>query len=448
MHRGVKTALITVAGLVAAILLVSGGFLLGLDPGVRGALHDLLPGIYSDSTDDYGLQQEVLDKLESTYYRAIDGATLKGDAIDGMVAGLDDPYTVYMDPEEYARFQEATSGSYSGVGMTVEMKDRLVTIVSTFKGSPAQLAGIRAGDIILAVDGVSTEGQNLDEVVGKIKGVEGTTVTLRLYRPPASTTTTVAGTSGGGSGATTTSEATGASTGDSTAAPTTADVSQLPPGGETKDYTLARKAIELPVTERETLDAQGKKIALIRFFGFTDGSAEALRAEVKKAVETDKAAAIILDLRSNGGGLLDEGIDVAGIFIPSGVIVSTEGLHSPEQVYSASGDAYAQVPLYVLTDPYTASASEIVSGALQDYKRATLVGETTFGKGLVQSIEPLSNGGAMKVTTAVYLTPKGRDINKTGIVPDVVAPDDLNTAAVDECVQAALGLISGAAAKN
>jgi carboxyl-terminal processing protease len=448
MRRGVKIALITIAGVVAAILLVSGGFLLGLDPSVRSALHDLLPGVYADSIDDYGLQQEVLGKLESTYYKAIDDATLKGDAIDGMVAGLDDPYTVYMDPKEYASFQEATSGSYKGVGMTVEMKDRLVTIVSTFKGSPAQLAGIRAGDVILSVDGVSTEGLNLDEVVGKIKGAEGTTVALQLYRPPVSTTTTVAGTSGGGNGTSTTTSSTGDSTDDSTAAPTTADVSQLPPGGETKEYTLTRKAIEVPATERETLDAQGKKVALIRFFAFSDGSATALRAEVKKSVESDKVAAIILDLRSNGGGFLDEGIDVAGIFISSGVIVSTKGLHFPERVYSASGDAYARVPLYVLTDPYTASASEIVSGALQDYKRATLVGQTTFGKGLVQSIEPLSNGGAVKVTTQVYLTPKGRDINKTGIAPDVVAPDDPNTATVDECVQAALGLISGAAAKD
>jgi carboxyl-terminal processing protease len=447
MHRGVKIPLIVVAGLVAGILLVSGGFLLGLNPSVRSALHDLMPGIYTDSAasaNGYRLQQEVLDKLESTYYKAIDDATLKGDAIDGMVAGLDDPYTVYMDPEEYAHFREATSGSYSGVGMTVEMKDRLVTIVSTFKGSPAQLAGIRAGDIILSVNGVSTEGRNLDEVVSEIKGAEGTTVTLQLYRPPVSTTSTVTGTGGSGNDTTTTSD----TASDSTAATTTAEVSQLPPGGETKDYTLARKSIAVPVIERETLDAQGKKVALIRFFTFSEGSATALRAEVKKAVESDKVAAIILDLRSNGGGLLDEGIGVASIFIPSGVIVSTKGLHSPEQVYSASGDAYAQVPLYVLTDPYTASASEIVSGALQDDKRATLVGQTTFGKGLVQSIEPLTNGGAVKVTTAVYLTPKGRDINKTGIAPDVVAPDDPNTTAVDECVQTALGLIGGAAAKN
>lgn len=225
----------------------------------------------------------------------------------------------------------------------------------------------------------------------------------------------------------------------------TADVSHLPTGGETVEYSLTRKTIAIPVTEREDLTVDGKTVALISLFTFSDGSAGTLRAEVQRAVERDKVDAIILDLRSNGGGLLDEAVDVASIFISSGRIVSTEGLHSPEQVYSASGKAFVATPLYVLTDPYTASASEIVSGALQDYGRAVLVGETTFGKGLVQSIISLSNGGALKVTTAVYLTPKGRDINATGIEPDVIAPDDLTTEP-DECVEAALGLISGAAA--
>jgi carboxyl-terminal processing protease len=446
MRSSTKVPLLIVVGLVAAILLVWGGLLLGLNPSVRDAVRGVLPGSVASGvggSSDYSLQQEVLDKLESTYYEPVDGATLRADAIDGMVAGLNDPYTVYMDPQEYASFQEHTSGSYSGLGMTVEMQDRLVTIISTFKGSPAQVAGIRPGDIILAVDGLSTDGQNLDEVVGRIKGAEGTTVSLKLYRPAASTTTSVAA----GAGGSTTTVTTGATTTD-TVDNVTASASQLPPGGETKDYTLTRKTIAVPVTESEILTTAGKKVALIRFYTFSDGSAAALRAEVQTAVKTDQVAAIILDLRSNGGGLLNEAVDVASIFIPDGVIVTTQGLHSPKEIYDATGGAFTQVPLYVLTDKYTASASEIVSGALQDDKRATLVGETTFGKGLVQSIEPLSNGGAVKVTTAVYLTPKGRDINKTGIAPDVVAPDDPNTPDVDEGVQAALKLISGTTAVN
>ena len=275
-------------------------------------------------------------------------------------------------------------------------------------------------------------------VVNLMKGgAEGTSVKVEIYRPPASALTTTTTAVGSADGSTTTT------TTDPTA---TADTSHLPLGGQKQEYTLVRKNIEIPVTETKILQAGDKKVALIGFFTFSQGSAAALRTAVRQAIDVDEVDAIILDLRSNGGGLLDQAVDVASIFIPDGqVIVSTEGLHSPKQVYKASGDAYPNIPLYVLTDPYTASASEIVSGALQDYARATLVGETTFGKGLVQSIEPLSNGGALKATTAVYLTPKGRDINHQGILPDVTAPDDPATTSVDETVEATLKLIASAA---
>jgi carboxyl-terminal processing protease len=442
MRNSTKTLLIVVLGLLAAAILVFGGVLLGMNPRVEGALKDSLPSGWSFSGGDgYGLQDEVLRKLSSHYYEEVDEGELKKKAIEGMVNGLDDPYTVYMDPVGYADFLERSSGSYSGVGMTVEMKDRLVTIVSTFKGTPAEIAGMRAGDVILEVDGVSTEGLDLDEVVGRIKGPEGTQVMLKVYRvstSSASSTTTTAGyidgdDGDGGSSTTTTTEE----------GSNTADISHLSPGGEAKEFRLTRKTIDIPTTERELLRVDGKKIAHISLFTFSDGSASALREEVRAAVESERVDAVILDLRSNGGGLLSEAIDVASIFIKEGVIVTTEGLHSRKEVYRATGGAYSEVELIVLVDPYTASASEIVSGALQDEGRAVLVGETTFGKGLVQSIESLSNGGALKVTTAVYLTPSGRDINDKGIAPDVVAPDDPETEDVDECLEAALGLLDG-----
>ena len=439
MRRSLRIPLLIVGGLIAAILLVSGGFLLGARNDLSAALKGLFPvvGTSQSGNESAELQQEVLDKLDSTYYKAVDDSTLHAAAIDGMVAALDDPYTVYWDPEEYAAFKESTSGSYTGLGMTVEMKDGLITIVATFKGSPADLAGIKAGDIILSVDDLPVDGQTLDAVVAQMKGgAEDTTVRVGIYRPlpvAPTTTTTVAG------------SAETESTTSTTDVQEKADTSQLPPGGEKKEYTLTRKNIEIPVTETKILQAGDKKVALIGFFTFSQGSASALRSAVKQAMEVDQVGAIILDLRSNGGGLLDQAVDVASIFIPEGeLIVSTEGLHSPKQIYKATGGAYPDIPVYVLTDPYTASASEIVSGALQDYGRATLIGETTFGKGLVQSIEPLSNGGALKATTAVYLTPKGRDINKTGISPDVTAPDDPTTAGVDEAVEEALRLIKGA----
>ncbi len=441
MRRSLKIPLLVLGGLIAAVLLVSGGFLLGARDDLGSALRGLFPVVGStQSGDSDALQLEILDKLDSTYYEAVDDQKLQAAAIDGMVAALDDPYTVYWDPEEYAAFRESTSGSYTGLGMTVEMKDGLVTIVSTFKQSPADLAGIQAGDIVTAVDGLSVDGQTLDQVVAKMKGGgEGSSVGVTIYRPPLSalsTTTTTAGSAGGGD------------TTDSSETTTTADLlqkadtSQLPPGGQTKEYTLVRKNIEIPVTETKILQAGDQRVALIGFFTFSQGSAAALSSAVRQAIGVDEVDAIILDLRSNGGGLLDQAVDVASIFIPEGqVIVTTEGLHSPTQIYEATGGADPTIPLYVLTDGYTASASEIVAGALQDYGRATLVGETTFGKGLVQSIEPLSNGGALKATTAVYLTPKDRDINKKGIEPDVVAPDDPATPGVDETVDTTLKLI-------
>ena len=252
-----------------------------------------------------------------------------------------------------------------------------------------------------------------------------------MYRlAPSTTTTTVAEESGEDS----TSDRGGS----------TADLTRLPPGGTLTTYTLTRKSIAIPTTERETLQAGDQEVAYISFTTFTVGSALELRAEVMKATQTDGVDAIVLDLRSNVGGILTEAVAVASIFVaPGQEIVRVEGRRSPREVYYSSGDAYYDVPLYVLTDEYTASASEIVSGALQHYDRATLVGETTFGKGLVQIIQPLSDGGALKFTSAVYFTPDGRDINQTGITPDVEAPDDPETADVDEGLETALDLISG-----
>jgi carboxyl-terminal processing protease len=440
MHNGAKTALVAVISVVIAAALLFAGVLLGMNPGVGSAVRDFFGWNYgSDVEVDSDLQQEILEKLESTYYKEVDPETVAVGAIDGMLASVGDPYTIYYDPEEYAALKEETSGSYSGVGMTVQMSDRLVTVISVFEESPAEAAQIRKGDIVVSVDGVSTSGRTLEEVVADIKGPEGTTVALEMYRPAASATTDTTEADG------TAGDSEGETTDDTTAI--TVDLAGLPTGGVAKDYTLTRRSIIIPTTDTETLDASGKKVALIAFYTFNNEHAsDELRSDVEKAIDQDKVDAIILDLRSNGGGLLDSAIEVAGIFIDSGVIVSTEGLHSPEQVYSASGEAYEDVPLYVLTDPYTASASEIVAGALQDYGRATIVGETTFGKGLVQSIEPLSNGGALKVTTAVYLTPKGRDINAKGVSPDIVAPDDPETETVDETVETVLHLISGQSA--
>jgi carboxyl-terminal processing protease len=442
-----RTALLAALSVIVAVALIFVGTLLGaavpeLDSAAQKVLgNDTVTETVGDSPGaqvDSALQDEILQKLEATYYKAVDPGTLALSAIDGMLGSLNDPYTVYYTPKEYEDLIEETSGSYSGVGMVLMMNGLLPTVVSVFDGSPAAATDIQSGDIILSVGGVSTSGRTLDDVVADIKGVQGTTVRLQMYHPatPVTTTSTTEAQSEGTSESTATTESTET---------LTVDLSELPQGGTTREYTLTRRPIVIPTTKTEIKDDSGKKVAYIILYTFNNlNTSQELRSAVESAMTKDKVDSIILDLRGNGGGLLDEAVKVASIFIKSGTIVSTSGLHSTEEEMGATGNAIADIPLYVLTDKYSASASEIVAGALQDYGRATLVGETTFGKGLVQSIEPLSDGGAVKVTTAVYLTPKGRDINKTGISPDVTAPDDPATESVDETLEKALDLIAAA----
>ncbi len=419
MQRFFRSSLVVVAVWVLLAILVAGGVIMGAHPAPRNLLRAVLPGAVADvlmgESVGFPLQDEVLDKLESTFYQPVDPADLEDDSIRGMLKGLNDDYTNYLDPEQYSMFQERAGGSYSGVGMTVEMRGPYVTVVSTFRDSPAAKAGIASGDIILAVDDQETAGLSLDDVVSQIKGTEGSEVKLKVYHVPAGYVPEPVADNG-------------------------ADP-HLPEGGTAEDVVLVRMNIEIPVIEVETLRAAGRKVAHITFVTFSKDSAEHLRAAVTKAVDEDGVAAVILDLRRNGGGLLNEAVDVASIFIPDGVIVTTEGLHSPEEVFTAHGNAVdPAIPVYVLVDEFSASASEIVAGALKDTGRATLVGAKTFGKGLVQTLISLSNGGALKVTTAVYLTPAGNDINKKGIEPDVVMPDDPDTSGVDETLQKALSL--------
>jgi carboxyl-terminal processing protease len=421
MNRSLRTVILTLVALALGIAILAAGLVIGshaeLSNSLRAALPSNVGNVVLGSEVTFPLQNEVLDKLDRSYYEKVGSGQLQDDAIRGLLKGLDDPYTHYLDPKEYADFQVHSSGLYSGVGMSVESRGDFVTVVSTFKGSPAAGGGLVPGDVILAVDGADTKGLTLNQVVSRIKGKEGTSVKIKVYHMPAGSDGPVAGAAAG--------------------------TFQLPDGGTVQEVTLVRKSIDVPVVETEILQAGGKKVAHISFVTFSEDSSVKLKQAVEKALRDDKVDVIALDLRKNGGGLLYEAIGVASIFIPKGTIVSTKGLHSPEQVFTAEGGAIAgSVPVYVLVDEFSASASEIVSGALKDTKRATLVGETTFGKGLVQTVEPLSNGGALVATTAVYLTPAGTDINKKGIKPDVVAPDKTDTPNVDETMQKVLELVS------
>lgn len=420
MYRTLRTVRTALVAMALGVALVAAGLTIGSHAEFSTPLRAALPRTIGDAVLGrevaFPLQDEVIDKLDGSYYRKVYPRQLQDDAIRGLLKGLNDPYTHYLDPKEYTDFQEHSSGLYSGVGMTVEARGDLVTVVSTFKGSPAAGGGIVSGDVILAVDGKDTNGLTLNQVVALIKGKEGTSVKIKVYHMPAGSDGPVAD----GEGA-----------------------FQLPEGGRVAEVALTRKAIDIPVVETEIVQAGGKKVAHITFATFSEDSSDKLKQAVDKALRDDKVDAIALDLRRNGGGLLNEAVGAASIFITSGTIVSMKGLHSPEQVFKAEGGAIdGGVPVYVMVDEFSASASEIVSGALKDTKRGILVGETTFGKGLVQTVQPLSNGGALVATTAVYLTPAGIDINKKGIKPDVEAPDDSKTPDVDETLQKVLELVS------
>ena len=337
------------------------------------------------------LQQTILGELQARYYKRVDVAKLGLAGIDGMLASLKDPWTEYLTPQEMRQFTEVTEGKYSGVGASLEKKDNKLLITVVFDGSPAQAAGLRPGDQIVAVDGRPTADLSLQSSIAFIKGKAGTSVTLQVL--PAA-------------------------------------------GGALRSLTLVRRRIDIPLTSVKMLTSGGRKVVYIELSQFSSGAGAQVAADVRKGTR-DGATAVILDLRDNGGGLLSEAVDVASDFVASGPIVSTQGLHSPKEVLKAEGGHVTSLPVVLLVNGFTASASEIVTGALQDYHRAFVIGVRTFGKGLVQNIVNLPGGAALKLTTAIYLTPDGRDINQRGITPDEVVKDDLK-APGDEQLQAAL----------
>jgi carboxyl-terminal processing protease len=337
------------------------------------------------------LQKLIIEQLQGRYYKKIDVDKLETASVTGMLKVLDDPWTVYMDPTETKKFEELTTGSYSGIGAGLEKKDGKLLVTEVFDGSPAKEAGIAAGDQIVSVDGVPTADKSVEANVANIKGPAGTDVILEIKKP--------------GKGA--------------------------------EKLTLTRRTIKIPETETKMIEKDGKKIGYVRLNQYAEGVGDTIRKNVDE-LEAQGAQAIILDLRYNGGGLISEAVNVTSDFLKSGTIVSTEGLHSPKEVYKALGDPATSLPMVVLVNKWTASASEITTGALQDNDRATVIGTRTFGKGLVQTLVDLPNGATLKLTTAVYLTPDGHDINHKGITPDIKAVDDPKTKpdeALDRAVQ-------------
>ncbi|MEM9543824.1 MAG: carboxyl-terminal processing protease CtpC [Cyanobacteria bacterium P01_E01_bin.42] len=296
------------------------------------------------------------------------------EAIREMLGKLEDPYTRFMDPEEFQNMQIDTSGELTGVGIQIakdEESDRLI-VVSPIEESPAFEAGILAKDIITKIDGLDTLGMEVNEAVQLIRGERGTKVTLTIQR-----------------------------------------------GIEEIDYPITRDKIEIhPVRARVEESGLGP-VGYIRLNQFNANASRDMRKAIQE-MEGEDVVGYVLDLRSNPGGLLNASIDIARMWLEEGTIVSTVDRQGEQDRKRAQNRALTDKPLVVMVDGGSASASEILSGALQDNKRAVLVGTKTFGKGLVQSVRPLSDGSGLAVTIAKYLTPSGRDINKEGIVPDVV----------------------------
>jgi carboxyl-terminal processing protease len=298
------------------------------------------------------------------------------EAIRGMLATLDDPYTRFLDPREFKEMQIDTSGELSGVGIQLSLdKDtKELVVVSPIEGSPASRAGVQPRDVIVSIDGRSTKGMSTEDAVKLIRGKAGTSVKLVLRRK-----------------------------------------------GQNLDMPLTRELIELHAVNHQINTApDGTRIGYIRLKQFNANASKDMRASLRD-LEASGVQGYILDLRSNPGGLLMASIDIARQWLNEGVIVSTKTRDGIQKVDKATGRALTDKPLVVLVNEGSASASEILSGALQDNKRAVLVGQKTFGKGLVQSVRGLSDGSGMTVTIAKYLTPDNRDIHKHGIDPDVQA---------------------------
>jgi carboxyl-terminal processing protease len=385
--RALKTGIVVV--LIALGFL--GGFFVGWALNDAGVVRLSGGGDAAGEVSD--LQERILEELDDRYYREVDVDELKEGSVKGMLKALDDPYTAFLNADETQRLKEQTEGEYSGIGAALEKKNGALVITRVFEGSPAAEAGLGPGDAIVSVDGESTADVAIETSISRIKGEAGTEVELEVRKKG--------------------EKATGV-------------------------LTVTRRTIPIPQTETKMLTIDGTKVGYVQLYDFSEGAGDQVREDVEGLID-DGAEAIILDLRYNGGGLLSEAVDVSNVFL-DGVVVSTKGRNSPLEVFEAQEDVETDVPVVVLVNEYTASASEIVAAAVQDRDRGTIVGKTTFGKGRVQTIVPLDDGASLRLTTAVYYTPAGRDINEKGVEPDVKAVDDPDTKR-DEALQRALSVL-------
>ena len=363
MSLKIRAILVVVIGVVMGLSLSIGGGLLGNDkPASKEEL----------AWEQAQLFAEVLERVKRDYVEPVDDAALLESAIRGMVGDLD-PHSEYLDAGEYRDIRISTTGSYTGVGIEVAEIEDAIRVITPIAGSPAARSGIRSGDELIAVDGLAIESGHLKNTMGKLRGTVGSKVTLSVLRD---------------------------------------DV--------VIDHEMHRQIIRVASVHKELLSPS---YGYVRVSQFSENTARELSGAVDELQEANGGMleGLVLDLRNNPGGVLDAAVDVSDLFLDSGVIVSADGraLDSRFTRSAHRGDILDGSPLVVLVNGGSASASEIVAGALQDHNRATIVGTPTFGKGLVQTVMPLSKGRAVKLTTSRYYTPSGDSIHEIGIAPDV-----------------------------
>ncbi len=356
-------------------LLLAVGIAIGLSLGLAHGVLAEKPAAGADLPwQDARMLAAVLERVKHDYVNPVDDHQLLQAAIRGMVASLD-PYSAYLDGDEYDEVKISSSGRYSGVGIELSIEDEQVVVIAPFDGSPAAQAGIRSGDVIVTIDGIPVNTNTLADTIGRMRGAEGTSVKIGIMREG---------------------------------------------NPEPMQFTLKRSRVDLHSVRGEMLETG---YAYVRISQFSETTGDDLNASLKDLRKHNGAPlkGLVLDMRDNPGGVLEAAVAVADAFLDSGVIVTAKG-RTPDSKFemdATPGDVLNGAPIVVLVNGGSASAAEIVAGALKDQHRAKLMGRTTFGKGSVQTIIPLSDDRAVKLTTSLYYTPSGVSINHRGIAPDI-----------------------------
>ena len=360
--------------------------------------------VYSQNTDKLynkiDLFSEVLERIQNEYVEEIDQAEAMDSAINGLLQSLD-PYSSYMNQKTWEESETETSGEFGGLGIEVSMESGVVKVIAPIDNTPASRAGVKAGDYIIKINGEQVLGKTLMEAVNSMRGPVGTSIEITVRRKSLK---------------------------------------------KAKIFKITREIIEIKSVISKLID---NKVGYLRLRAFNNNSSDQLKKEISKIEKNKKLVGYILDLRNNPGGLLTQAIEISNFFLNDGEIVSTKGRKNKEnrKFFAKKGDKIKGKPLIVLINNGSASASEIVAGALQDQKRAVLLGEATFGKGSVQSIIPLKNRGALRLTVSKYYLPSGKSISDVGVIPDIKVEEkgeefSINTT-TDNQLNYAVKLLSG-----